>query len=334
MTESRGIGVPLGGAGLTVDGYLDFVAKEYLGDYLRAGGGVVRFVVAGDGDVARRWRTGLGRAADAEGYLRVSLDAADTRLHMIDQVFAAVARHVGWADLAKAQVRAAWDAIGLPAADELSAAAVARHHDLDPREAARSVRRQLETSLLRDATLSREFRLAALRLCQAELGTGDVADDERAAVVAWLCAEPVPLRLLRSASLRSRIGRHNARGMLVSLVAWRARVLGSGLVLDLDVGRFAITRRPPLGERRGIYYTKAAVLDAYEVLRQFVDATDDLHSAFVTITMPPELITDESRGLPAYAALQLRILDEVRDRRRANPYAALVRLETRLEAVR
>jgi len=32
--------------------------------------------------------------------------------------------------------------------------------------------------------------------------------------------------------------------------------------------------------------------------------------------------------------LQLRIVDEVRDRRRANPFAALVRLETRLEAVR
>jgi hypothetical protein len=49
--------------------------------------------------------------------------------------------------------------------------------------------------------------------------------------------------------------------------------------------------------------------------------------------VPPELMTDESRGLPAYTALQLRVADEVRDRRRANPFAALVRLEVRLEAV-
>jgi hypothetical protein len=39
------------------------------------------------------------------------------------------------------------------------------------------------------------------------------------------------------------------------------------------------------------------------------------------------------RGLPAYSALHLRVADEVRDRRRPNPYAGLVRLEARLEAV-
>jgi hypothetical protein len=44
-------------------------------------------------------------------------------------------------------------------------------------------------------------------------------------------------------------------------------------------------------------------------------------------------MTDESRGLPAYSALRLRVADEVRDQRRANPFAALVRLETRLEVV-
>ena len=37
-------------------------------------------------------------------------------------------------------------------------------------------------------------------------------------------------------------------------------------------------------------------------------------------------LTDEVRGLPAYTALQLRVADEVRDRRRINPYSALVRI--------
>ena len=46
-------------------------------------------------------------------------------------------------------------------------------------------------------------------------------------------------------------------------------------------------------------------------------------------------MTDDNRGLPAYSALQLRIVDEVRDRRRPNPFAALVRLEdSGWEAVR
>jgi hypothetical protein len=55
---------------------------------------------------------------------------------------------------------------------------------------------------------------------------------------------------------------------------------------------------------------------------------------FVAALLPPDLITDEGRGLPAYSALQLRVADEVRDRRRPNPYATLVRIGVRLEAVR
>ncbi|MEA2535149.1 MAG: system ATP-binding protein BrxC/D, partial [Actinomycetota bacterium] len=41
---------------------------------------------------------------------------------------------------------------------------------------------------------------------------------------------------------------------------------------------------------------------------------------------PLEFETDETRGLTSYTALQLRVADEVRDRRRVNPFAALVRL--------
>jgi hypothetical protein len=335
VTEMLGSGVPLGGAGLGAGEYTDFLAKEYLADYLRGGGAAVRFVVTGSEEVARRWHAGLVEASAAEGYLHASVDAAEVRVHLVDQLYAAVARQVDWPDLARRQVRAAWDDIGLPPGEsgELSVAAVAGHHEVDTREAARSIRRHLEAILLHDAALAREFRLAVLRLCQFELGTGDVADDERDAVLAWLRVEPVALRALKSASLHTRVGRHNARSLLVSVAAWRARVAGSGLVLDIDLARLAVSRRPPIDARVGHYYSRAAVLDSYEVLRQLVDSTDSLRSVLAAIALPPELVGDEARGLPAYSALHLRVVDEVRDRRRTNPFAALVRLETRLEAV-
>jgi P-loop Domain of unknown function (DUF2791) len=330
---ARGSTVPLGGLGMSVAAYAEFIAKEYLGDYVRSGAAAVRFVVAGSPDVAQRWHAHLQAAATADGYLYAPVDAAEVRVHMIDQIFAAVSRQVDWLALVRLQLRQVWEAIGLPpsAPDELAVAAVAGHHEVDLREAARSMRRQLEATLLRDASLAREFRLAILRLCQAELGTGDVAQAERDAVLAWLRVEAVPLSSLRSASLRARIGRHNARSMLLSLAAWRARVAGTGLVLDLDLDRIAMSRRPPVEQRSGVYYSKAAVLDAYEVLRQLVDAADHLRSVFVSVALPPELVADEGRGLPAYSALHLRIVDEVRDRRRANPFAALMRLEPRVE---
>ncbi len=334
MTELQGSGLPLGGTGLTAESYAEFVAKQYLGDYVRGGGAAVRFVVAGGEEVARRWHSRLAAAAADEGYLYVGAEAGEVRVHLVDQVYVAVARRLDWSDLARREVRSGWEQLGLSAPDptELSIATVAAHHDVDPREATRTMRRWLERTVLGDPTLAREFRLAVLRLCQAELDTGDVLPAERASVLSWLRVEPVALRELRSSSLYARIGRHNARSMLISLAAWRARVAGTGLVLDLDLARLAVGRRPPVDERIGFYYTKAAVLDAYEVLRQLVDATDNLHGVFVAATLPPQLVSDDVRGLPAYSALQQRVVDEVRDRRRANPFAALVRLETRLEA--
>src|SRR2546421_380056 len=56
----------------------------------------------------------------------------------------------------------------------LTVASVAASYDVNPRELYRSVRRQLEQALLGGVGLAREFRLAMLRLCQAELGAGDV----------------------------------------------------------------------------------------------------------------------------------------------------------------
>ncbi len=198
----------------------------------------------------------------------------------------------------------------------------------------RSVRRGLEHVVLDDVTLSHEFRVAMLRLCQERLGRGDVDSAERDSVLAWLHGERVPATALRKVGLYTRVARHTARPLLISLSRWVRRAGRSGVVLLLDLERLAVTRRPPAGLRDGHYYSKAAALDVYEVLRQLIDATDEMEGLFVAVLLPPELVTDEGRGLPAYTALQLRVADEVRDRRRPNPYAALTRVGVRLEAVR
>ena len=73
----------------------------------------------------------MAAAAADEGYLHVSADAAEIRVHMIDDLYAAVAREVDWSELARDHVRAAWAELGMPTAGsgELSVAAVAGHHE-------------------------------------------------------------------------------------------------------------------------------------------------------------------------------------------------------------
>jgi P-loop Domain of unknown function (DUF2791) len=335
--EQRLEAVPAVGAGLGVEDYLEFLAKEYLAGFVRHGGAAVKVVVAGDDDVARRFHAGLAADAAAEGFVYAAVDAAMTRSHLADQLFFAIAAQVDWAALASRAVRAAYDAAAFPvpgpAPGDLTVAAVAAHYEVDARELYRSVRRALEHALLGATDLAHEFRLAMLRLCQAELGVGEVDVAERDGVLSWLRGERVALALLRRSLIYGRIGRHSAQAMLTSLASWLARLGHGGLVLDIDLARLAVGRRPPVEQREGVYYSKPAVLDAYEVVRQLIDATDVLSAAMVVVVVPPELLTDEVRGLPAYSALHLRVADEVRDRRRPNPYAGLVRLETRLEAV-
>jgi len=325
----------LGGGVMSSHAYATFLGEQYLASYLSAGGGSVKLVVTGDADVADRFETSLRTASDQQHCSLVSLSAETTKVHMVDQVFFALARQVDWDEIAAAVVSAAYDDIAFPAsAGRLSVADVAADHDVDPRELYRSVRRKLEQTLLPDTSLPRELRRALLRLAQARLGTGDVHRAEAQVVQDWLTGERVALRELRAAMIYARIGRHNARTMLTSVGRLLLRSGRRGLVLHLDLARLAEARRPPVPERTGVYYTKAAVLDAYELLRQLIDATDDLLGMLIVAVVPPELVSDEKRGLPSYTALQLRVADEVRDRRRANPFASLVRLEVRLEAVR
>lgn len=311
---------------ITAPEYIGFLDREYLADYVTKGGAAVKFaVVSGSPDV---FHANLARAAQARDYVHVRVDADVMRVHMIDQVFFAVARQVDWFGLAESFVCDALDRLRLSPPEEggITAEALAAHYSLDAAELARDVRRELQQSLLRDYEMAQEFRRAMLRICEAVIDSSDAAAAESDAVLEWLRGELRLVSRLRPAAIFRKIARHNARHMLFSLARWLTRNGHAGLVLDLDVTRCAVAKRPPPEERDGLYYSKAAVMDAYEVLRQLIDATDELRSCLVVVVSGPELLTDEKRGVESYPALQLRIIDEVRDRRRDNPFSSLVRV--------
>ena len=314
--------------------YLEFVEREYLATYVGHGGAAVKILAVGDD--AERIRLASGLASAGDRFEHAAVDASTTRVHLIDQVFAAIARQLDWVGLAEGVVRSALDRVAFPAPDGRDAidlTAIARHHDVDAAELYRSVRRTIEQIVLRDTELSHEFRVAMLRLCQERLGRGDVSATERETVIGWLRGERLAAADLRRVGLRTKVNRYNARPLLLSLTRW-LRIAGrSGLVLHLDLDRLDVARRPPVGLRDGYYYSKAATLDAYELVRQLIDATDESEGLFAAVQLTPFLVNDEARGLPAYTALQMRVADEVRDRRRPNPYASLVRIGSRGQEV-
>ncbi len=317
----------------TVEQYVEFLSAEYLAEYITDGGATVKFVVAPDDVTSDSFSASLVDAATRHGFMPVRVDAVGTRIHLMDQVYFDVAHQIDWSALARVATRRAMTASGywpppeLPESEAIGVDALAAHHRVDVAELTRDLNRRLQTDVMHDYSMAQEFRIAMLRLCQAELATGQVSEAERDAVIAWLHGELRQMSLLRTATIFRRIGRHNARQMLFSLCHWIATNGYSGVALELDIRRLGFARRPLPEERNGFYYTKAALLDAYEMLRQLVDNSDELAKCCVVIVAAPEFLTDDHRGVAAYQALKLRIHDEVRDRSRQNPFASLIRLE-------
>ncbi len=313
---------------IPVDEYVMFLDSEYLGDYVSGGGTAVKFVVPPDDAAAVAFVDRFGTAATEARYLAARVDSVDTRVHLLEQVFFDIARQVDWDDLAAVAAARAVEAAGYPAsaAGGLSLDQLASHYRVDPRELKRDVDRQLQRLVAHDYAMVQDFRTAMLRLCQAQLHSGQVVDAEHAAVLDWLRGDLRQISALKSALIFRRIGRHNAREMLFSLAYWLAINDRAGLALVIDIRRLGFTRRPSPEERHGHYYTKAALLDAYEVLRELVDNTDEMANCIVVVVASPAFLSDAPRGLDAYQALKLRIFDEVRDVNRDNPFSSLIRL--------
>jgi hypothetical protein len=307
--------------------YVEFLGREYLRGYVDTGGCAVKFAVADD-VVAPALRDEVVRDGREAGYVVATVDAATTRVHLMEQIFFEVARQVDWDGLAASALRSATAAAGFEAPTDAvpTLDALAAHYRTDSRELKRDVDRELQRRIFKDFDMVQEFRIAMLRLCQAAFRTGQVSDAEHTALLEWLRGDLRQMSALKSALIYRRIARHNARQILFSLPHWLATNGHAGLLLVIDIRRLGVARRPPVEERAGQYYTRLGLLDAYEVLRQLVDSTDELARCCVVVIAAPELLTDESRGLDAYQALKLRIFDEIRDRRRDNPFSSLVRI--------
>jgi len=319
--------------------WLEVVSRDYLADFVRDGGAAVKFAVPASDAGRQSLKAGLRTAAERHDFQFAFVDSAATKIHLIEQLFHAVARQVDWTTLARSYLRRSLQDMGftlppdgpqvgdgLPGAPgSLRLATLAALNDFPEPLFLTEVSRRLGRLLLGDYGMTREFRLAMLRLCLAQLEPGeDPLLTE--AIEHWLRGELRLVSGVKQALIFQKVARHNARHMLFSLAHWLKAAGRSGLVLGLDIARYTDAARP--SERGGgLYYSTAALLDAYEVLRQLIDATDELTYCFVGVLAAPEFLSDDRRGLRRYHALYLRVSDEVRDQYRPNPFAALVRVQ-------
>ncbi|MBI2486518.1 MAG: DUF2791 family P-loop domain-containing protein [Deltaproteobacteria bacterium] len=308
--------------------WLEVVRKEYLQGFIRDGGAAVKFIVPTEEIGHDALQQKLRGISDAEGYWFAFVDAAKTGVHMIDQLFHEVARQVDWDDLAFSFVSRIISENGykIPSQrQEFSLQKIAELNGRDQKLLPNDLKRLLENNLFHDYHMCQEFRIAMMQLCQAQLGMIQVPGD---VIKEWLQGELRRISAIKAAPIFQKIARHNARHMLSSLSYWLHLAGKGGLVIVLDISRCLVQRPKPKDPNDASrYYTKATTLDAYEALRQFIDATDESEFCFIAVIAPTAFLQpDDRRGVGSYNALKLRIWDEVRDKHRANPLSSLIRL--------
>jgi hypothetical protein len=318
--------------GVHVDpaGQLAFLDEHYLAPgagFVAEGGGKVKVVVGSTGSGKTHFLRAAARQARRRGFLTVEVDATATPLAGFDHLYRAVAANLDLAALGRrllaATLRRAGYGEGAPEVGEnLVAWCQARGHEPGP------VRVRLQDQLHRDVERNPDLEVGyargLVRWCEG-LAWGAPPEDALAEGLAerWLRGERLPLRDCNRLRLSRAMDRFAARLWLRSLLH-AVRMAGwPGLVVAADNAGVLLQKRrppdapPPPGDW-GIpppalppYYTAQKAADFYEMLRTVIDESGLMPGFLLILAGPPDLMTDERRGIPSYAALAERLRAEV-----------------------
>jgi hypothetical protein len=313
----------------TVD-WFEAVDRYYLSDFIKSGGSAFKLLLARDICSVPTVLDKVRSLAEEKNYLYVQVSAAETRIDKIDQLFFAIARQIDWESLVTK------DAVNFLRSRDYEipegvspgdTAAIAQANDYDLEDLLKEIRRSTKQEIVQDRWMCKEFRTAVAQLRSAQFFPRSVTPSDTETLSGWMKGEKVSAAALKDLRIYSKIGRHNAREMLIALAHWLANSLGMGLVIGLDLSALLLTRPLIIDESvPSLHYSRSALLDAYEVIRQFIDETDDITHCLICAVAPPEIETDEKRSIFKYYALQSRLLSEVHDLDRQDLLASMVRL--------
>ena len=317
--------------------WLEVMESEYLSTFVREGGASVKFAAT-----PNELKPGLYEAVRERcgklGMVFVSLDAASLRAHMPQDLFHGLASSVDWREAARRMIlKLARDRVyavdGIdPQADANVFEAIAAVNSLEHQFVLNNLRLHVQEQVYREPLMAKDFRAAMSHLCLAEdTRPGETYGGQP--IIDWLTGNNNRISSVRPFSIYTPINRTTARHFIESALFWLHHVGYSGTVILLDNSRVTVARNPRDGMR---YYTRAMVLEHYELLREFVDATDRLTAAMLVVVTSSEFLEEEagarSRGFGIYQALMTRLIDDVRDRNLVNPVASLVRLSPNEES--
>lgn len=314
---------------VSLPNWMRHIRQEYLETFVRHGGASVKFVVTPESQ--RDALVASLRSASGDlGFQFATVQATETRVHMPQDIYYALARQTNWRLLARRRILQLAASRGFkvegiaPELDDDIYERIERANGAQPNSCLMELRPELQQSVLKSLEMMRDFRVAMMQLCVLESVQSN-AEYGGQALLDWLTGANVRMSNVRHFSIFTAINRTTGRAFLESALHWIRETGQAGTVILLDNARVTVPRDPRDGYR---FYQRAAVMDHYELLREFVDSADRLKGTLLVVSTNTDFTdtTPGGRGYGAYPALQTRVMDDVRDRNLANPVASLVRL--------
>lgn len=318
--------------GVGLSAWLDLLDDEYLKRYVTDGGAAVKFALVGNQAAAAELVTEVRKRGEDREYLFAQVDAAKTRVHMIQDLFFAIARQIPWNDVVRSFLSATYQELGYAIANgDLRVESVAINNGIEQAVLRAELSKTLQSKLIRRGdALAKDFRWAMFGLCAGESEL--IPDVEISAIEDWLKGELRLISGLKTFQIFRKIARHNASAMLASLGAWCRTAGTAGLVVVIDIRQLAIAKRTEAAPE-SVFYTSASLMQCYEVLRQLIDETEALTGILcLVVTDSTFLDIDNKRGVTRYWALHERVWPDVRIRDTPNPLSSLVSIDRQVES--
>lgn len=309
--------------------WLDVVASEYLNGFIRDGGSSIKFAVPTKPGLDTKVVSEIKDIGTRLNYLVVQVNASDTRVHLPQEIFFKVAAQINWRLFARRVIlrlaqEPGYKVDGIEpdsAAPILST--IGQTNGLDEGFMRQILSRGLQDAVFRNKKLAKDFRVAMTHLCLMEM-TSSEGGYGGTALIDWLTGTNRKVSNVKHFTIYNNINRTNARYFLESLLHWVKYVGFAGLTIIINTSRVTLLQNPRDGL---IFYSRPAVIDHYELLREFIDGTDRLQSCLMVVVTNTDFLDETSaKGFGIYPALMGRVIDEVRDRNLVNPMSSLIRL--------
>ncbi len=306
--------------------YLEVLSKNYFNRYLPEGGSAFKLVVTSSAANSSTFHRSMTGAARDGGAIAFSLCSSEHKLHLMDQFYFGISKAIDWNAEAMKFI-STWilpnllDQSEFVALDQLS-----RKGNIGLGSLKMQISSAIKTHVSQDYNYSGEFRVALAHLALGRMFIEKAPMSPFSELVQeWLQGSLQSIVPLKEAMIFRKVQRSSARHMLYSTLRFLRKCGYKHVVIMLDIARYLESVKY-IDRKGGLYYTPAATLDLYEMIRQSIDDVHQIEGTMVIVTVPSTFISDQRRGLERYQALKMRLWSDVRLRNVQNPMAPMIRL--------